>query len=305
MRSANVVDLVGNTPLLELKRLSSEFPGVEIYAKAEWFNPGGSVKDRAARNMVLEAERAGLLTPGKTLLDATSGNTGIAYAWLGAAKGFPVKLCIPENASLERKRILQAYGVDVVLTSPLEGSDGAIREARRLYAEDRDGYFYCDQYSNEHNWRAHYHGTAVEIWEQTNQSITHWIAGLGTSGTFIGTTRRLKELNPRIRCMSFQPDAPFHGLEGMKHMATALVPAIYDPTLADEDRGISTEDAYAMIRRLAREEGLLAGISSGAAAACAVQVARELAEAGRPGVIVTLFPDGGDKYLSERFWDEL
>ncbi len=305
MRSANIVDLVGNTPLLELKRISSEFPGVEIYAKAEWFNPGGSVKDRPARNMVLEAERAGLLTPGKTLLDATSGNTGIAYAWLGAAKGFPVKLCMPENASRERKRILSAYGVDVVLTSPLEGSDGAIREARRLYAEDPDRYFYCDQYSNANNWRAHYHGTAVEIWEQTDRQVTHWIAGLGTSGTFVGTTRRLKEFNPRIRCISFQPDSPFHGLEGMKHMATALVPAIYDPTLADEDRGVSTEDAYEMIRRLAREEGLLAGISSGAAAACAVQVARELVAAGKNGVIVTLFPDGGDKYLSERFWDEL
>jgi cysteine synthase B len=303
--SANVVDLVGNTPLLELKRLSSEFPGVQIIAKAEWFNPGGSVKDRAARNMVLEAERAGLLTPGKTLLDATSGNTGIAYAWLGAARGFPVKLCMPENASLERKRILKAYGVDVVLTSPLEGSDGAIREARRVYALDPDRYFYCDQYSNENNWRAHYHGTAAEIWEQTKQQVTHWIAGLGTSGTFMGTTRRLKEFNPRIRCISFQPDSPFHGLEGMKHMATALVPAIYDPAVADEDRGIATEDAYTMIRRLAREEGLLVGISSGAAAACAAQVARELAEAGRPGVVVTLFPDGGDKYLSERFWDEL
>jgi cysteine synthase B len=212
---------------------------------------------------------------------------------------------MPENASLERKRILNAYRVDVVLTSPLEGSDGAIRAARRLYAEDPDPYFYCDQYSNENNWRAHYHGTAVEIWEQTGGSITHWIAGLGTSGTFVGTTRRLKELNAGVRCISFQPDSPFHGLEGMKHMATALVPAIYDPSLADEDRGISTEDAYLMIRRLAREEGLLVGISSGAAAACAVQVARELAEAGRTGVIVTLFPDGGDKYLSERFWDEL
>jgi cysteine synthase B len=303
--TANVVDLVGNTPLLELKRLSSEFPGVEIYAKAEWFNPGGSVKDRPARNMVLEAERAGLLTPGKTLLDATSGNTGIAYAWLGAARGFPVKLCMPENASRERKRILSAYGVDVVLTSPLEGSDGAIREARRFYAADPDRYFYSDQYSNENNWRAHYHGTAVEIWEQTDRKVTHWIAGLGTSGTFVGTTRRLKEFNPSIRCISFQPDSPFHGLEGMKHMATALVPAIYDPTLADEDRGISTEEAYVMIKRLAREEGLLVGISSGAAAACAVHIARELAEAGRTGVIVTLFPDGGDKYLSERFWDEL
>lgn len=300
MSAANVIDLVGNTPLLSLRNLEREVPGVKLYAKAEWFNPGGSVKDRAARNMVLEAERAGRLPPGKVLLDATSGNTGIAYAWIGAARGFQVKLCLPENASLERKRILKAYGVDLVLTSPLEGSDGAIREARRIYAEDPERYFYCDQYSNEANWKAHYHGTAAEIWEQTGGRVTHWIAGLGTSGTFVGTSRRLKEFNRGICCISFQPDSPFHGLEGMKHMASALVPPIYDPSLADEDRGVATEDAYDMVRRLAREEGLLAGISAGAAAACALQVAREIGE----GVVVTLFPDSGDKYLSERFWDE-
>ena len=300
----NVLDLVGNTPLLRLPHLSRETPGVELYAKAEWYNPGGSVKDRAALSMVLAAEREGKLGPGKTLLDATSGNTGIAYAMIGAAKGFRVKICMPTNASVERKRILKAYGAEIIFTSPLEGSDGAIREARRIYAEDPDAYFYCDQYSNDNNWKAHYHGTAVEVWEQTDGRVTHWIAGLGTSGTFTGTTRRLRKLNPNIRCISFQPDSPFHGLEGMKHMASALVPAIYDETLADEDRAVATEEAYAMVRRLAREEGLLVGISSGAAAACALQVARELSAERKPGVVVTLFCDSGDKYLSERFWDD-
>lgn len=303
---ARVLDLVGNTPLLHLANLNREVPNVELYAKAEWFNPGGSVKDRPALNMVLSAEREGLLGPGKTLLDATSGNTGIAYAMIGAARGFPVKLCMPSNASIERKRILKAYGAELVLTSPLEGSDGAIREARRIYAEDPDRYFYSDQYSNDDNWKAHFLGTAVEIWEQTEGRVTHWISGLGTSGTFMGTSRRLKQFNPRIRCISFQPDSPFHGLEGMKHMASAIVPAIYSPEVADEDRAISTEDAYTYVQRLAREEGLLAGVSSGAATACAMQVARELeAQQIRDAVIVTLFPDSGDKYLSERFWDEM
>jgi S-sulfo-L-cysteine synthase (O-acetyl-L-serine-dependent) len=298
--STNVLDQVGNTPLLRLERLGAEVPGVELYGKAEWFNPGGSVKDRPALNMVREAERAGRLGRGQVLLDATSGNTGIAYAMIGAARGFRVKLCMPANASIERKRILHAYGADLVLTSPLEGSDGAIREARRLYAEDPDRYFYCDQYSNENNWKAHYHGTATEIWEQTGGRVTHFVAGLGTSGTFVGTTRRLKELNPRIRCISFQPDSPFHGLEGMKHMESAIVPPIYEPGLADEDRAVSTEEAYDMVRSLAREEGLLVGISAGAAVACALRVAREA----REGVVVTILCDSGDKYLSERFWDE-
>lgn len=303
---AKVLELVGNTPLLQLATLNREVPHVELYAKAEWFNPGGSVKDRPALNMVLNAEREGRLGSGITLLDATSGNTGIAYAMIGAAMGFPVKLCMPSNASIERKRILKAYGAELVLTSPLEGSDGAIREARKIYAEDPERYFYCDQYSNDNNWQAHYHGTAAEIWEQTEGRVTHWIAGLGTSGTFTGTSRRLKQFNPRIRCISFQPDSPFHGLEGMKHMASAIVPAIYDPELADEDRGISTEDAYLYVQRLAREEGLLVGVSAGAAMACAMQVARELeAQGRRNAVIVTLFPDSGDKYLSERFWDEM
>lgn len=301
---ANISDLVGNTPLIHLPSLSRETPGVELYAKAEWANPGGSVKDRAALRIVLEAERAGELTRDRILLDATSGNTGIAYAWIGAARGFSVKLCMPSNANIERKRILKAFGVDVVLTSPYEGSDGAIREARRLQAETPSRYFYADQYGNANNWRAHYLGTAPEIWDQTAGRITHWVAGLGTSGTFVGATRRLKELNPRIRCVSFQPDSALHGLEGMKHMASAIVPPIYDPSLADEDRGIATEDAYDMVRRLAREEGLLVGISSGAAAVCALGVAQELSRDGRDGVVVTLFPDNADKYLSERFWDD-
>jgi cysteine synthase B len=299
--ASRVTDLVGNTPLLRLHRVTAGLaPSVEVYAKAEWYNPAGSIKDRAALNMILEGERSGRLTRDKILLDATSGNTGIAYAMIGAARGYRVKLCLPKNANIERKRILKAYGAELVLTSPLEGSDGAIREASRMYAEEPERYFYPDQYSNPANWQAHYHTTAVEIWEQTERRITHFVAGLGTSGTFVGTTRRLKELNPAIRCISFQPDSPFHGLEGMKHMGSALVPAIYDPSLADEDRGIATEEAHAMVRRLSREEGLLVGISAGAALVCALQVARDLEE----GVVVTIFPDGGDKYLSEAFWED-
>jgi cysteine synthase B len=298
---ARALELVGNTPLLRLSRVTAELPrGVELYAKAEWYNPAGSIKDRPALNMVLEGERAGRLIPGKVILDATSGNTGIAYAMIGAARGYAVKLCLPKNASPERKRILKAYGAELVLTSPLEGSDGAIREARRLAAEEPDRFFYPDQYSNPANWQAHYHGTALEIWEQTDGRVTHFVAGLGTSGTFVGCARRLKELNPRIRCLSFQPESPLGGIEGLKHMATALVPAIYDPALADEDRAIAAEDAYAMTRRLAREEGLLVGTSSGAALVCALDVARTVER----GVVVTIFPDGGDKYLSDPFWDE-
>jgi len=297
---ADITQLVGNTPLLPLRRIAREVPGVDIYAKAEWFNPGGSVKDRPALNMILDGERRGLLHPGKTIIDATSGNTGIAYAWIGAARGYRVKLCLPASASLERKQILRAYGVELVLTDPMEGSDGAIREVKRIYAEDPDRYFYPDQYSNPANWQAHYNTTAPEIWEQTGGRVTHFIAGMGTSGTFIGTGRRLRELNPRICLISFQPDSPLHGLEGMKHMATSIVPAIYDPTLADEDRGIATERAYEMVKRLAREEGLLVGISAGGAMACALDVAREI----RRGVIVIIFPDSGDKYLSERFWED-
>lgn len=294
---------VGHTPLLRLERIVGNLSGTQILAKAEWCNPGGSVKDRAASSIVADAERRGLLKPGKSLLDSTSGNTGIAYAMLGAAKGFEVTLCMPSSVSIERKRIIKAYGAHVVWTDPAEGSDGAIRKAREL-AADTDRYVYVDQYSNDANWRAHYEGTANEIWEQTAGEITHFIATLGTSGTFMGTTRKLKELNPRVQAVSLQPDSAFHGLEGLKHMATAIVPKIYDAQLADRDIGISTEASYAMVRRLAREEGILVGISAGAAIVGALQIAQELAAKKELGVIVTIFPDSGDKYLSERFWDE-
>jgi len=296
----NVLDLIGNTPLLRVERLGAAFPEVEFCAKAEWENPGGSVKDRPAMNIIREAERAGLLTRDKILIDSTSGNTGIAYAMIGAARGYRVRLCMPSNVSLERKRILKAYGAEIVYTDPMEGSDGAIRKVRQMADENPQLYFYANQYDNPANWRAHYLTTGPEIFEQTGGRVTHFVAGLGTSGTFIGTARRLKELNPDIRCISFQPDSPFHGLEGMKHMETAIVPGIYDPTVADEDLEISTEEAYAMTLRLAREEGLLAGISAGAAMVAALQVAK----AAKRGMIVTIFPDSGDKYLSERFWDE-
>src|ERR687887_2193687 len=295
---SSVFDMIGRTPLVRLHQFERDTPGVELYAKAEWQNPGGSVKDRAAAGMILEGEASGKLVRGKTILDATSGNTGIAYAMVGAARGYKVRLCVPENASPERKLILRALGAELVLTSPLEGSDGAIREARRLYAQDPDRYFYPDQYSNDANWRAHFDTTAPEIIEQTSGRITHFVAGLGTSGTFIGTGRRLRTFNPAIKLISFQPDSPFHGLEGLKHMATAIVPGIYDPSLADQDLRIETERAYRMVRRLAREEGLLAGISSGAAVAAMIDVAKNLPD----GVLLTVFPDGAEKYLSESFW---
>ena len=300
----NVTELVGNTPLLELLAIAAETPGVRILGKAEWRNPGGSVKDRPAMWMIRDGESSGALTPEKTILDATSGNTGIAYAWIGAALGYKVKLCMPKNASEERKKILRAYGVDFVLTDPGEGSDGAILEARRLYAEEPEKYFYPDQYSNPANPRSHYESTAPEIWEQTEGEITHFVAGLGTSGTFVGTSTRLKELNPEIKVVSFEPDSPFHGLEGMKHMGSAIVPPIYDPMVADENRATPTEDAYAMVKRVAREEGLLVGISAGAAVATALEVAREIEAAGETGTIVTILCDGADKYLSESFWED-
>jgi cysteine synthase B len=293
-------DLVGNTPLLELSSISREVPGVRILGKAEWYNPGGSVKDRPALWMIRDGEKSGELDAGKVILDATSGNTGIAYAWIGASLGYKVKLCMPRNASEERKKILRAYGVEVVLTDPGEGSDGAIREARRLYAEEPEKYFYPDQYKNPANPRAHYESTAPEIWEQTDGEVTHFVAGLGTSGTFVGTATRLKEYNPEIKVISFEPDSPFHGLEGMKHMASAIVPEIYDPTIAEENLGTPTEDAYEMVKRIAREEGILVGISAGAAVATSLRVAREL----ESGVIVTVLCDSADKYLSESFWEE-
>lgn len=296
--------LIGGTPLLSFRRLTAHLPAsVRVVAKAEWMNPGGSVKDRAAANIIHEAERAGLLSPGKTILDSTSGNTGIAYAMLGAAKGYKVKLFVPANASPERIAILRAYGAELVLTDPLEGSDGAIRAVRALIAEQPDAYFYADQYNNPANWRAHYQTTGVEIWEQTDGAVTHFVAGLGTTGTLMGTGRRLKDYNPDVQIVALQPDSPFHGLEGLKHMPTAIKPGIYDAFFPDRQLGISTEDTYSMARRLAREEGYLVGISAAAAMVGSLQIAAELADAGEPGVIVTLFPDNAYKYLSDhRLW---
>jgi len=299
----HALDRIGNTPLLRLEHLVPDLPLVQLLGKAEWVNPGGSVKDRAASNIVAEARRSGKLGPGKILLDSTSGNTGIAYAMIGAALGFPVTLCMPENVSIERKRILHAYGANIIYTDPGEGSDGSIRMARELAARHPDLYYYADQYSNDANWQAHYHGTANEIWQQTEGHVTHFVSMLGTSGTFVGTARRLKELNPEIRCISLQPDSAFHGIEGAKHMASAIVPKIYDASLADADLAISTEESYAMAKRLAREEGLLVGVSSAAAVVGCLQVARQLKPDER-AMIVTILCDSGDKYLSERFWEE-
>ncbi len=290
-----VWSLIGNTPLARLRRIEPH-PGVEIHAKLESRNPGGSVKDRAAASMIRDGLRTGALVPGKTLLDASSGNTGIALAMLGAALGYPVKLCVPSNVSSERKRLLDIYGADVVWTSPLEGSDGAIREARRLFALDPARYFYSDQYSNEANWRAHYETTAVEILVQTNRRLTHFVAGLGTSGTFMGTGRRLRLETPEVRLISVQPDGPFHGLEGLKHMDSAIVPPIYDPTLADEAVAVDTDEAWAMVRRLAREEGVFVGVSGAAALVATMRIAGAVDR----GVFVTIIPDSGERYLSER-----
>ena len=296
---ASILATIGGTPLLRLRRIAPDRPEVEIYAKAEFQNPGGSVKDRAARAILEDAEHRGLLQPGSIILDATSGNTGIAYAMIAAARGYRLKLCVPENVTRERLRILRAYGAEVVLTSAMDGSDGAIREARRLNAEEPDRYFYADQYNNQANWRAHYETTGPEIIEQTGGSVTHFVAGLGTSGTFVGTGRRLREHRADIRLISVQPESPLHGIEGLKHMESAIVPGIYDPVLADEDVRVSTERAHALTRRLATEEGLLVGASSGAALAAAL----DLAERVRSAVIVTVFPDSGTRYLTESFWE--
>jgi cysteine synthase B len=305
-----LLDRIGNTPMVRLEQLTRAMPGVQILGKAEWANPGGSVKDRAASAIVADAMKRGLLggrvAGGREqeLLDATSGNTGIAYAMLGAAMGFPVTLCMPSNVSPERKKYLAAYGAKIVWTDPAEGSDGAIRMARKMVAEEPQRYFYADQYSNENNWLSHYHTTANEIWKQTEGQITHFVAGLGTSGTFTGTTRRLRELNPGIECISMQPDSAFNGLEGLKHMATAIVPKIYDPTLADENIALETERAYGMCLRLARKSGLLVGVSAGGAAAAALQIAEREYRAGREAVVVTILCDSAEKYMSERFWQE-
>ncbi|MGQ9897943.1 MAG: PLP-dependent cysteine synthase family protein [Acidobacteriota bacterium] len=293
---------IGNTPLIRLRRVAADLPeGVAVYAKAEHLNPGGSVKDRAALNMIRDGERRGKLCPGKTILDATSGNTGIAYAMLGAALGYAVTLCLPKNASLERKKMLRIYGAEIIETDPLEATDGAQRLAKQLAAEYPDKYFYPDQYNNDANWQAHYQTTANEIWAQTEGRVTHFVAGLGTSGTFVGTSRRLKELNPSIRCIAMQPDSPLHGLEGMKHMAAALVPGIYDPHLADANVEVSTETAQAMMRRLAREEGLFVGVSAGANVVAALDLSRTLP----PGsVVVTILCDSGTRYMSEDICQE-
>ncbi len=298
-----LLERIGDTPLLRLDTLTRDLHTVQLLGKAEWYNPGGSVKDRTAASIVAEARRSGKLAPGKILLDSTSGNTGIAYAMLGAALGFPVTLCVPENVSVERKRILQAYGANIIFTDPGEGSDGATRIAHELAEKHSDLYFYADQYSNDANWRAHYQTTANEIWQQTEGRLTHFVSIMGTTGTFVGTTRRLKELNPHIRCVSLQPDSPFHGIEGTKHLASTIVPRIYDASLADENLGVRTEDAHAMARRLAREEGLLVGVSAAAAIVGSLKVAEGLKKQ-QPAVIVTILPDSGDKYLSERFWNE-
>ncbi len=299
-----LLDRIGSTPLLRLERVTSGLEGILLLAKAEWNNPGGSVKDRAAASMVRDARERGLLTSGKTILDATSGNTGIAFAMLGAALGIPVRLAMPSNVSPERKRILKAYGAEIDWTAPDEGSDGAIRRARELAANDPEHFCYMDQYSNDANWQAHYRTTGPEILAQTEGRVTHFVAGLGTSGTFTGTTRFLKERKPAVQAISFQPDSPFHGLEGMKYMAASIVPAIYDPELADRNLAIETEAAYEMARRLAREEGLLVGISAAAAVVASLRVAHEEYAAGRSAVIVTVLPDSADKYLSDRFWEE-
>ena len=302
---SSLPERIGNTPLLRLNQAVRGLEGVALLGKAEWANPGGSVKDRAAASMVADARTRGLLVPGKTLLDATSGNTGIAFAMLGAALGFPVHLAMPANVSPERKRILHAYGAQVDWTDPDQGSDGAIRRARELAGNDPGRYYYyADQYSNDANWLAHYRTTGVEIWQQTAGEVTHFIAGLGTSGTFMGTTRRLKEFNPAVQAISLQPDSPFHGLEGLKHMGTSIVPAIYNPHLADRNLEIETEAAYDMAKRLAREEGLLVGISAAAAVVASLKIAKEEAAAGRRAVIVTVLPDSAEKYLFERFWEE-
>lgn len=303
---SGILDRVGNTPLIRIDGLDDRIRGVAVLGKAEWVNPGGSVKDRAAKAIVLDGIERGLIGPGKKkhLLDATSGNTGIAYAMLGAAMGFPVTLVMPSNVSPERKQILAAYGVEIVWTDPANGTDGAICKAREMASNNPETYWYADQYSNDNNWRAHYRTTADEIWRQTEGRVTHFVAGLGTSGTFVGTTRRLKELNPGVQCISLEPDSPFNGLEGLKHMETAMVPRIYDANLADRKMEIETEAAYEMARRLARERGLMVGISAAAAVAASMRVAEECAERKEQAVIVTVLCDGADKYLSERFWQE-
>ncbi|MER3472732.1 MAG: cysteine synthase [Armatimonadota bacterium] len=300
-QGADIESLIGNTPLIRLRRVTRSLPpSVQVCVKAEWFNPGGSVKDRPAWNMIRVAEQDGRLTPDKIIIDATSGNTGIAYAMIGAARGYRVQLCLPANANPERKRMLRAFGAELILTDPREQTDGAIRRVQQIVEAEPERYFYPDQYNNPANWQAHYHGTGVEIWEQTQGQVTHFVAGMGTTGTLMGTGRRLKEYNPNVRLIAVQPDGPFHGLEGLKHLRTALVPGIYDPTVPDEQMEVSTESANAMARLLAREEGLFVGISAAGAIWCALQVAEHLSS----GVVVALAPDGGSRYITDPLWEE-
>ena len=303
-QSGSILSQIGRTPLLRLARIAEDLPGIEIYCKAEYFNPGGSVKDRPAMNMILDGERSGKLDKQRIILDATSGNTGIAYAMIGAARGYRVKLCLPSNASPERKRILKAYGAETVYTDPGEGSDGAIRKCREVYAAEPDRYFYPDQYNNPANWQSHFDGTGPEIIEQTGGRITHFVAGMGTSGTFMGVTRRMRRDLPSVKCYSAQPSSGFHGLEGLKHMPSSIVPGIYDPSIAEGNLWIETEDAHRMVKQLARREGLLVGVSSGGNVWAARQIGRDMVARGDSGLIVTILCDGADKYLSEHFWDE-
>ncbi len=301
MMGAAVEELIGNTPLLELRKVTAGLaPGVQVLAKAEWFNPGGSIKDRPALNIIRTAEAAGQLTADKVLIDATSGNTGIGYAMIGAALGYRVKLVLPANVSPERVAILRAYGAELEMTDPAEGPDGAIRRVRELLAAEPGRYYHADQYSNPANWEAHYHTTGPEIWQQTAGQVTHFVAGLGTSGTMMGVGRFLRAMNPQIKLVTMQPDRAGSGLEGLKHMASSMVPPIYDPNLADENRVVRVEEAYEMARRLAREEGLFVGISAAAAVKVALGLAGELESA----VVVTVLPDGGYKYVSNEFWTQ-
>jgi cysteine synthase B len=300
--SYSILDTIGNTPLIRIERINEKInPGISIFAKAEWFNPGGSVKDRPALNMILDGEKKGLLTKDKIIIDATSGNTGIAYAMIAAAKGYRLKLAMPANVSLERKKIIEAYGAEIIYTSPLENTDGAQRAVKEIYMKNPEFYFYPDQYNNSANWEAHYKTTSLEILEQTKGQLTHFIAGLGTTGTFVGISRRLKEVNPEIKCIAFQPDSPLHGLEGLKHLPTAIIPGIYDKSLADEMIEISTEESYKLVKELAFKEGIFAGFSSGAAMAAALKTASQI----ESGIVVTVFPDGGTKYLSEKIWSRI
>ena len=306
MQTRSVIDLIGNTPLLAFNRVFDHLAPIQILAKAEWYNPGGSVKDRAALGMILDGERRGLLTKHKILLDATSGNTGIAYAMIAAERGYKTRLALPKNASPERKQSLLAYGAELIFTDPGEGTDGAQRKVKELFNADPDLYFYPDQYNNDANWRAHYETTGREIWNQTSGRVTHFVAGLGTSGTFMGVSRRLKEYNSAVTCISMQPDSPLHGLEGMKHMETAIVPGIYDPKLADETIEIATESAHEMVLKIARQEGLLIGPSSGANLVAAMKVAERLrADGVEDAVVVTIGCDSAAKYLSDRWWAEV